>query len=282
MVQADALSFEYKKGEPLFKALDLRLSNGNIYGLLGTNGAGKSTLLKLLTGLLFPGGGTLSVLDTAPHHRLPGFLQEIYMVNEEFQLPDMKMEEFIRLYHPFYPRFNHEQMQQCLTDFQLPGGKKLSALSYGQKKKFLLSFGLATDCKLLILDEPTNGLDIPSKSMFRKVVANAIHENRSFIISTHQVRDMDNLIDPVIVLDGGKIVLQADCAAIAEKLCFRREKGTPQPGGLLYKEDELWGYKVVREKNNNEETPVNMELLFNAVINDHERSIQQLFNDLKK
>lgn len=278
MVQADAISFEYKKGELLFDGLDLQLSGGNIYGLLGTNGAGKSTLLKLLAGLLFPGGGELTVLDKAPHHRSPIFLQEIYMVSEEFQLPNMSMKEFIRLYSPFYPRFNHEQLNQYLSDFQLPKGRTLSALSYGQKKKFLLSFGLATDCKLLILDEPTNGLDIPSKSMFRKVVANAIHENRSFIISTHQVRDMDNLIDPVIILNGGKIVLQASCATIAEKLCFQREKGEPEPEGLLYKEDELGGYKVVRKKGMNEETPVNMELLFNAVINDS-GSIQQLFNN---
>ena len=210
MIKIENLSFNYGPKKPLFDQLNLTLPYGNIYGLLGKNGAGKSTLLKMMAGLLFPQKGKLDVVGFHPNERHPEFLQEVYFVSEEFELPSLSMEQFVRMYSPFYPRFNHLLFDEYLYEFKLPRQQKLPNMSYGQKKKFILAFGLATDCKLLILDEPTNGLDIPSKSQFRKIVASAIHEERSFIISTHQIRDMENLIDPIIILDEGKIVFFQD------------------------------------------------------------------------
>jgi ABC-2 type transport system ATP-binding protein len=187
------------------------------------------------------------------------------------------MEHFVQLYSQFYPRFNHNLFDEYLNEFKLPRDKKLNALSYGQKKNFLLSFGLATDCRLLILDEPTNGLDIPSKSQFRKIVAHAIHEERSFIISTHQVRDMDNIIDPIIILDEGEIVFFHNTEQISGKLAFTRQANIPDTQEVVYSESSLTGYKVVKENTGMAETSINLEMLFNAAVHNKEK-IKAIFN----
>lgn len=275
MIEIENLTFGYKKGEELFDELSLRLEPGNIYGLLGKNGAGKSTFLKIMSGLLFPKDGKLDVVGYTPKDRLPDFLQEIYLVTEEFHLPSMKIKSYVKYYSGFYPRFSHEQFGSYLHEFSLKENQKLDKLSYGQKKKFLLSFGLATDCKLLVLDEPTNGLDIPSKSQFRKVVANAIHEERSFIISTHQARDMENLIDPIIIMDEGQIVFFHDQMEIAQKLTVSKLKELPADK-VVYSESTFGGFKVVQENKSSSESNMNLELLFNAVVNNKEE-IHQIF-----
>ena len=276
MIQIENLSFSYGQKQPLFDELNLTLPLGNIYGLLGKNGAGKSTLLKIITGLLFPKQGKVKVVGFEPKDRFPQFLQEIYLVTEEFDLPAVSVDKFVRLYGPFYPRFNHELFNNYLEEFKLSKNQKLTDMSYGQKKKFLLSFGLATDCKLLILDEPTNGLDIPSKSQFRKIVANAIHEERSFIISTHQVRDMENLIDPIIILDEGKLVLFEDYEQVAKKLTIVKQAQLPNSDHLVYSEATLSGYTLVMENTEGVETNMNLETLFNAVVSNPEK-INKIF-----
>jgi ABC-2 type transport system ATP-binding protein len=274
MIQIEQLSFSYGPDRLLFDQLNLVLPNGNIYGLLGKNGAGKSTLLKIIAGLLFPAQGKLNVLDTRPKDRDPRFLREVYVIPEEFDLPSLSMGRFVSLYSPFYPRFNNSLFEEYLKEFQLSGKQKLSAMSYGQKKKYLLSFGLATDCKLLILDEPTNGLDIQSKSQFRKIVANAIHEERSFLISTHQIRDMENLIDPIIILDEGKIIFFQNYEQISEKLSMVRKAEVPDDGSVVYYESSLGGYIVVKENTTMEETKINLEILFNAIMGNKEKIIE--------
>lgn len=271
MIQIDNISFSYGQQQLLFDQFNLSLPPGNIYGLLGKNGAGKSTLLKIMVGLLFPEQGTIDVLGFRPEDRYPPFLREMYLLTEEFDLPAQSMERFVRLYSPFYPRFDHSLFDAYISEFKLPRKQKLTALSYGQKKKFLLSFGLATDCKLLVLDEPTNGLDIPSKSQFRKIIANAIHEERSFIISTHQVRDMENLIDPIIILDEGKIVFFQEYEQVSEKLLIMKESTLPDDGSLVYSESYLGGYTVVKENTTRQETSMNLELLFNAVVSNPDK-----------
>ncbi len=276
MIQIENLSFSYGQKRPLFKELNLSLPSGNIYGLLGKNGAGKSTLLKIISGLLFPTDGTLDVVGFRPKDRYPHFLNEIYLVTEEFHLPSIKIEQYLSLYSPFYPRFNRSLFDEYINEFKLPRDQKLNALSYGQKKNFLLSFGLATDCKLLILDEPTNGLDIPSKSQFRKIVANAIHEDRSFIISTHQIRDMENLIDPIIILDEGKIVFFENYETISKKLSITRQTELPNNNILVYAESYLGAYTVVTENKTMEETSMNLEILFNAIVNNKSK-INEIF-----
>ena len=165
MIEIRHLDFGYED-TPLFRNLDIEFRPGNIYGLLGLNGAGKTTLLRLMTGLLFAGGGGLRSLGYDPAKREPGFLSQVYMLPEEFNVPGITDGQYVAALAPLYPRFDTAAFERYVTEFALPRGKKLTALSYGQKKKFLLSFGLATRSGLLVLDEPSNGLDIPSKGLF--------------------------------------------------------------------------------------------------------------------
>jgi ABC-2 type transport system ATP-binding protein len=263
------MEFGYGRA-PLFSGLDLDLEPGNIYGLLGKNGAGKTSLLRILSGLLFPEKGTVAVDRWIPAERSPGFLSEVYILPEEFSLPQYSPDRYIDLYAPFYPRFTYEGMEEYLREFEIPRRVALSSLSYGQKKKFLLAFGLASGCSLFLLDEPTNGLDIPSKSQFRRLVASAVSDDRVFVISTHQVRDVEHLIDPVIIIEGGKIVFDRTFEEIHAKLTVCRTEQIPGEWHVLYSEPDMKGFTVVLPR----ETAVgaadlraiDLETLFNTVV----------------
>ena len=197
--------------------------------------------------------------------RRPETLSEIFIVPEEFDLPAMSLEAYVKINEPFYPRFSREVLEACLKDFELTTDLKLNALSMGQKKKVFMSFALAAGTKVLLMDEPTNGLDIPSKSQFRKVVAQYMTEDRTLIISTHQVHDVESLLDHILILSPQKLLLDASVADIQEKYTF--EYRTPnEMDDVLYAEPSLQGNAVIApRKADSPETQVNLELLFNAV-----------------
>ena len=268
--------YAYGNKKPLFDELQLQLQEGNIYGLLGKNGAGKSTLLKIISGLLSPNSGNVNVLGYQPFDRNPAFLNQVFLLTEEFDLPALSIEQYVKYYGAFYPLFEGNLLDQYLLEFKLTRSLKINDLSYGQKKKFLLSFGLATNCKLLILDEPTNGLDIPSKSLFRKVVASAMTEDRTFIISTHQVRDMEGLIDPIIIVDEGEVILNQSIDEVAQKLKVVKSSKVPNEDVAIYWEGNFGSYVAVELNEDNSETNIGLELLFNAVTANKER-IHEIF-----
>ncbi|MFA4922289.1 MAG: ABC transporter ATP-binding protein [Candidatus Neomarinimicrobiota bacterium] len=276
MIEVKNLNFAYGKQTVLFNALNLQLTVGNVYGLLGKNGAGKTTLLKILTGLLFPQGGDVNVLNFKPRLRDPNFLQEIYLIPEEFFLPSVSVREYEKAYAPFYPRFDHRIFEQLLKEFEIPSLNRLSSLSFGQKKKFLIAFGLATQCKILFLDEPTNGLDIPTKSQFRKILASSVSDERTILISTHQVRDMANLIDPIIILDEGQIIFNQNLEDTARRLVMKVYEDEQETNSCLFCEKTIGGYIALEENKTGEDSKIDIELLFNAVINNRER-IMHLF-----
>lgn len=210
MLDITNLMFRYKQKTTLFAKLALHLDAGNIYGLLGKNGAGKTTLLKLIAGLLFPTEGNCQLLGKTTKARQPETLKQLFFLAEEFYVPNVTAKEYIKLYAPFYPEFAHDMLQQAAQELEISLDENLLQLSYGQKKKFMLAFGVATNCKLLLLDEPTNGLDIPSKSQFRKLLATALTPERAFIIATHQVRDLEHILDTAVILDEGRIIYKKE------------------------------------------------------------------------
>ncbi|NRB50946.1 MAG: ABC transporter ATP-binding protein [Saprospiraceae bacterium] len=266
MIQLKDLSFSYGKGPMLFEGLELSIPGGNIYGLLGKNGAGKTTLLSLISGLLFPKSGSCEVLGHTPRKRQPSFLSDLYFIPEELHIPAMRINTFVDIYSPFYPKFDRAQFSTLLSEFKLSEELKMNKLSYGQKKKVILSFGLATNCKLLILDEPTNGLDIPSKTQLRKILAGAISEDRTFIISTHQVRDLANLMDPIVIINQGKIIFQESIESINSKLQFQLSFREPNVSEVIYAERVPGGFMTINPQNGEGEEEADLEVLFNAVI----------------
>ncbi|WP_443945546.1 ATP-binding cassette domain-containing protein [Pedobacter sp. AW1-32] len=266
MIKIDNLNFWYSKGKPLFKNLSMQLSAGHIYGLLGKNGAGKSTLLKNLAGLVYPQSGSLMVLGSDPRKRQPELLSKICFIPEEFDLPPVKVKTYLKANTPFFENFDHTYFNRLLSEFDIPDDHSLTNMSYGQKKKFIIAFGLATQANLIIMDEPTNGLDIPSKAQFRKIMASALTDDRCIIISTHQVRDLDNLIDTIIMLDDNDVALQASVDEITEKLTFKRMDQVDNT--VIYAESSLSGYHAIVPNFHQEESKLDIELLFNAILTD--------------
>ena len=274
MLQISNLSFSYRKpSRELFNNFSLDLLPGNVYGLLGKNGAGKSTLIYLMTGLLTPASGQVTLNGENVRRRLPKTLSEIFLVPEEFELPNTTLAQYVRINSPFYPRFSMDDMNRYLDIFEMERDVKLQSLSMGQKKKVFMSFALATNTQVLIMDEPTNGLDIPSKSQFRKIVAQGMNDEKLMLLSTHQVRDIDQVLDHVTIIDQSQVLLNASLAEVSSRLAFRPMLEGDIP---MWAQPSAMGTLVVVPAAEGEETQVDLEMLFNATLQ-QPATISQLF-----
>jgi ABC-2 type transport system ATP-binding protein len=265
MISIEKLVYHYPKQPRLFNDLSLHLGPGNIVGLLGKNGAGKTTLLRLITGLTFPLSGKIDVMGFKPLQRSPAMLNDVFFVPEEYFLPSIAISEYCKGHSLFYPKFDMDMFNRILLKFELWRGANLGNLSQGQRKKFYIAFTLATRCRLLVMDEPTNGLDIPSKILFRKIVASVLTDDQLVIISTHQVKDVENLIDQIVIIDQGRIIFNEPISAISNRLSFS-ETSSLQHDNIIYSEQVPGGFKIITPKNG-QETIIDIELLFNAVTN---------------
>ena len=267
MIQSKNISFGYRKQKVLFRDFTFNQQSGNIIGLLGKNGAGKSTLLSLLSGLVCPKSGDIEVNGYTPFKRNPNFLADIFLVTDELFLPALTINAYMNVYASLYKNFDFKKFDDILLEFELSKNDKLTKLSHGQQKKFIIAFALSTNCKILLLDEPTNGLDIPSKSIFRKVMVRSIEDNQLVIISTHQVKDIETIIDKIVVLETGRIIFEKEVAEIAETIQFKKVPSMISMSNILYHEKCLEGFNVMLPAENNEETEIDIELLFNAIVN---------------
>lgn len=278
MIEVKNLSFSYgKRKQKVFDDFSLTLDKGSVYGLLGKNGTGKSTLLYLMTGLLRPQAGKVFYKGVNVSFRYPLTLQDMFLVPEEFVLPGVSLKQYVKLNAPFYPNFSNEQLNACLRDFDMNEDIHLGELSMGQKKKAFMSFALATNTSLLVMDEPSNGLDIPSKSQFRKVIASGMSDEKSVVISTHQVRDIDSLLDHVVIIDGTHVLLDQSVNDICKKLYFAEQGMNEATDTALYVQPSVQGNSVIFPNNQNEETNLNLEVLFNAMLAERVK-MQSMFN----
>ena len=275
MIQVNKIAYQYPtkwksasaKENSVFWNFSLTLEENKIYGLLGKNGVGKSTLLYLLAGLNFPRQGKVLIDGDDITERNPMTMCKIFIVTEEFELPNMSLKKYVKINRPFYPDFSEEILEKCLNDFEIGDISDLGALSMGTKKKVYMSFALATNAKYLLMDEPTNGLDIESKSLFRKVIAQNMTDDRTMIISTHQVHDVENIIDHVLILGEKKILLNKSIAELSDEYVFEL-RDPDEMGNVIYSENSLQGTSVIaRRTPRGTETPVNLLLLYNAVNN---------------
>ena len=274
MITLKELSFSYSRKKGVLDRINLEVGSGHICGLLGKNGEGKTTLLNLLSGQIFPDQGSCLVLEEIPSERNARFLQQIFLLPEEISMPEVTAIEYIKMYAPFYPTFRDDICKACVESFEINLSDRLSKMSQGQRKKVAITLALAAHTPLLLMDEPTNGLDIPSKATFRRLVASLIDDNQTVIISTHQVRDLESLIDTVLILDQRQILLNKTLNEIGEKLYF----GPLLPEEkALYSEPTPQGTIGVTAREDKEETAVSLELLFNAAIT-YPKEIQRIMN----
>lgn len=267
MITAENLSFTYRKSRrAVLRDFSLSFEKGRVYGLLGKNGAGKSTLLYLMTGLLTPRGGRVMFHDVDVRRRLPVTLQDMFLVPEEFDLPPVSLVSYVELNSVFYPRFSKEDMMTYLHYFEMDMDINLGALSMGQKKKVFMSFALATNTSLLLMDEPTNGLDIPGKSQFRKFIASGMTDEKTIVISTHQVRDIDKVLDHVLIMDDSRVLLDQSTASISERLFFTETDNRELAASALFSMPSLQGHFLILPNRQGEESDINLELLFSATL----------------
>jgi ABC-2 type transport system ATP-binding protein len=275
MIQIKGLSFRYPHKPLLFKDLNLALSNGHIYGLLGKNGAGKSTLLKNMTGLAFPAKGSCFFKGVNIADRPVSLLQDLYFIAEEIYVPSLSPEQFATNTAGFYPKFSKSDFYNYLKVLDVDPDAVMDEQSYGQQKKAMIAFGLANNTNLLVMDEPTNGFDIPSKVQFRKLIASVLSEDRCIMISTHQVRDLDSLIDTLLVLHDREIVVNQSMDEVVEKLTFGSYPRTDDLP-VLYEEESMRGKNAILRNTSGQFSKVDLELLFNAITSGNKSVVEIL------
>ena len=278
MLKISDLAFSYSgNGCKVFNDFSLSFEKGAVYGLLGLNGTGKSTLLYLLTGLLRPQQGSVLYKGEDVQKRLPSTLSDMFIVPEEFELPKMSLKRYAALHAGFYPHFSYEQLQKNLAMFGLDDSVVFNNLSMGQQKKAFMCYALATNTSLLVMDEPTNGLDIPSKSEFRRLIASNMTDDKTIIVSTHQVRDIDSLLDHIVIIDGSQVLLNASSDEICRRLLFAEQPISEPTDGALFVQPYVAGNSVILPNEYDEESRLNLELLFNGVLAERDTFIA-LFN----
>lgn len=274
MIEIKNLDFSYKK-TPVFNNINLSFPQGAIYGLLGENGVGKTTLLKIICGLQRPVSGTCTVDGLTSYDRLPEMLQRIVFLPDEVTLPDNATpQKYVDELSPFYPTFAQGTFLHLMQELEVEPDRKFREMSFGQQKKSLIAASLSLGTDYVLLDEPTNGLDIPSKAQFRSILSKIADEGKTIIISTHQVKDVENLIDPIVILSHNAVLLDASVQRITEKLFF--EYGGAERPDALYSELLPGGYMNVVANESGEESQLNIEALFNAVLR-NKGKIKELF-----
>lgn len=279
MLTVKNISFAYaRRKKPVLENYSLCIEPGVVCGLLGQNGAGKSTLLYLISGLLKSQAGVINYNGFNPWNRNVDFLNDIFLVPEEIFLPDVKLEEFVKTTAPFYPNFSTDDLRRHLDTFELTPDVHLGQLSMGQKKRVFISFALACNTSLLLLDEPTNGLDIPGKRLFKKALVNGMSDEKTVIISTHQVYDIEQLIDHVIITDKNGVLLDASVNEIMSKLSFSYTPDRNKATGALFAIDVPGGANIVNMiADDADETDVNLETLF-ELTRTNPNLISKIFN----
>lgn len=262
MIEIKDIWFSYGDNTVL-QNISMTLKEGCIYGLLGENGVGKTTLLTLMCGLKKPKMGTITTDGSTPFDREPDFLAQQYYLGDELAAPNMKASDFALNYGKFREHFCMETFSQIMESFETDINQKMNSMSCGQLKKTHIAFALACRTKYLFMDEPTNGLDIPSKAQFRKAVTKYTREDATIVISTHQVRDLENIIDPIIILDSKEVLMNASLEDISRQFFFDYSN-TPRPDAL-YSEMTPGGCIQVCLNTSDQESKVNIEALFNTV-----------------
>ncbi len=275
MIEIKDLAFSYGK-TPVLKSITTTLEEGRIYGLLGENGVGKTTLLTLLCGLKKVCSGSITTDGENPFDRTPTLLQNQFYLPDEVLPIAMKAECFAKERGAFWPDYDHAKFLEIMKEFENDPAKKMNQMSAGQLKKTYISLALACGCKYIFMDEPTNGLDIPSKTQFRSAIMKYTSDDSTIVISTHQVRDLENIIDPIIILDRQDVLLNASVEEITSKLYF--DYGTQLHPESLYSEQLPGGFIQVYPNTTGEDSKINVEALFNAVHKNKEL-IKGMFNN---
>ena len=279
MIQIEGLHYGYGRAA-LYADFSAQIGQPGIYGVFGRNGSGKSTLLRLLCGLLTPWQGRVRVLGFQPRQRAAEFLASVYIVPEEFHLPNLTAAQLARTHGSFYPRFSHALFSDYLQVLEVPVDSRFEAMSLGQKKKAAIAVALATQTPLLLMDEPTNGLDIVGRGQFRELMRRPEQAQRVVMISTHQAHDLESILSHIWFIDQGRLALATRMDELAERLTMgvaATAQALPTDG-LLYQEalGAQVAYVARRVAGVQEEGGLQLELLYKALSLNRDAMLQAL------
>ncbi|PST96774.1 multidrug ABC transporter ATP-binding protein [Photobacterium iliopiscarium] len=195
--------------------ISFSLSSGQVLGLLGHNGAGKSTLIKTLLGM-HSCTGTLSIFNLTPEKSREKIVKHLAYISDAESLPEwMTVKQLIAYTMGVHPRFEQQKMQQYLAQTKININSKIKTLSKGMKVQLHLALVMSTNVNVLILDEPTLGLDLMYRSTFyRTLMAWFSEGDRALIIASHEVNEIAHLLTDVLVLKNGQVVLQASLSSL--------------------------------------------------------------------
>ena len=273
MITIENTSYGYKSNQLIFSNISLEIGNG-IYGLLGENGVGKTTLMHLICGLLFPKNEKCSIDGRNTAERQSEGLARYFFLPEELQMPTESIASFAARHSVFYPHFNQEEFKLNLEELKINRKQKLSSVSYGQQKKAMLAYAFALHTPYILLDEPTNGLDITSRQALKRIISRSMDDESTLLISTHQAHDFENLLDHLVILGKGEILLNRSLDEISNRLLFARTDILPAES--IYSEQDLSGHFSILPNEDGEENTPDIELLYKAVLQQPEK-IQSMF-----
>ena len=217
LIEARDLTKKYGKHIALDHA-NFAVETGRIVGLIGPNGAGKTSALRAILGLTSY-EGQLRVLDREPFADRAALMKEASFIADVAVLPSwLRVDQAIDFVAGIHPRFRRERALALLAKTQITGKRRMRELSKGMKTQVHLALTMAIDAKLLVLDEPTLGLDILARRTFYDALVNDyMDETRTILITTHQVEEVENLLTDVIFIDRGRIVLDCSLEDIATR-----------------------------------------------------------------
>ena len=247
IVQAKGLVKQYGDVRAL-DGFDLTVKPGQIVGLIGPNGSGKTTALNALLGLNNLDSGSLSVLDKKPMLQRAKMMQSVAYIADTGILPSwMQVSELLKYVAAVHPKFNIVRAQEMLSRTEIRQNKRVSVLSKGMHVQLHLAIVLAIDAPLLVLDEPTLGLDIVYRQQFYDTILNDyFNEQRSILVTTHEVREIEHILTDVVFMHRGKAVLTTSMADIAEKyIKLTATNGDPLPATPLSVRKTLAGTEYI-------------------------------------
>lgn len=204
------------------------------------------------------------VMDESSQKRPPVLLEKIYYLPEEIDSPAVTAKAFGELKGAFYPQFDSNKLGDLLRLFDIPEDKLMHQMSYGQRKKAMIAIAMSSNAPILLMDEPTNGLDIPSKIRFREAVQGYANPQSMMIISTHQVRDLDEIMSHLLILQEGQILFQDSIRNIEQTFeCYSSPSTmTDEQSLFMLKNGDIAHH--IRKNKTGQPSPVHLETLISA------------------
>lgn len=231
MARLDALHIR----RPSFDVADVSLTipRGVVVGLVGPNGAGKTTIIRSLLGLISPDGGTAQVMGM-PAGSAEALARTGVVLDQPTAAPEWRVASIGRRLAPFYDRWDDDRLLELLDRFAVPRDRRVGDLSRGQGVKLTLATALAQRPELLILDEPSSGLDPASRREITDVIREfMVDPDHATLFSTHITTDLDDLADDLVVLVGGRIARQGSLPEVRDEFAVARGSGTTPVAGLI-------------------------------------------------